>query len=244
MAQFESAHDRNFAVAIAKSIVKQKIENSIQVVVNFLHNHPNQELSEILHQLKQIIPTLERKTETSTILGVEGRATVLYFNALKQMFRQGLKFSGRNRRPPKDPVNALLSFGYVLVGNEIQSLLDAIGFDPYIGYLHGIDYGRPSLALDLLEEFRHPLIDRLVLLLANRRILNPEDFEQRSEGGVFLRKRSQKTFFVHYEKAMTQPIGRQFGNTCFRDAIRQQAHKLANAIQNRTQYVPFNFYGR
>ena len=84
--------------------------------------------------------------------GFEGAATAAYFKILGRMLQPPWQFLGRMRRPPKDPVNAVLSFGYVIVGNEIRSLLDGIGFDPFIGYYHKIDYGRPSLALDLLED--------------------------------------------------------------------------------------------
>lgn len=93
-------------------------------------------------------------------MGAEGIATATYFRAFGKMFRKGLQFEHRTRRPPKDPVNAVLSFGYTLLTNEMFSLVTAHGMDPYIGNLHGISYGRPSLALDLVEEFRHSFIDR------------------------------------------------------------------------------------
>ena len=105
-----------------------------------------------------------------------------------------------------DPVNALLSFGYVLVGKEIQAVLDGMGFDPYIGFFHQIDYGRPSLALDLLEELRAPLIDRFSLGLFLRRALTPGDFTSSPEKGVRLEHEALRTFFQAYEEELTRPM--------------------------------------
>jgi len=155
------------------------------------------------------------------------------------VFRHGLQFSGRNRRPPRDPVNALLSYGYVLVGNRILSILEGMGFDPYIGFLHQIDYGRPSLALDILEEFRGPIVDRLVINLANKGILRNEDFEKRGDGGVYLTRDAQKVFFREFEKWMDGKFKVAGGELSFRGLLKRQVQRLAWTVKRRTPYEPF-----
>lgn len=110
---------------------------------------------------------------------------MLYFSVFSHMLKSNVKFETRNRRPPKDPINVILSLGYTFLTKEVESVLALHSFEMYIGFLHGIRYGRKSLALDLVEEFRQPVVDRLVLRLFNKRILNEYDFETQ-EGRVLL----------------------------------------------------------
>jgi CRISPR-associated protein Cas1 len=143
---------------------------------------------------------------------------------------------------PKDPVNAVLSFGYVIVGNELQSHLDGAGFDPYAGFYHVTEYGRPSLALDLLEEFRHSLVDRLALHLFNQNVFTTADFQPTGTGGVHLNRDGQKKFFQGYERYLgayrDQPLAGSVGK--FRQHFKNQAQKLAKAIQENSDYTPFH----
>ena len=133
----------------------------------------------------------------------------------------------------------LLSFGYVLVGNELQSLLDGIGFDPYIGFLHRLDYGRPSLALDLLEEFRPALVDRLTTRLLNLGILGPADFSRGPDGGLYLGREGKRRYFAEYEKELSTPLAGETPALTFRDAFRRQADRLAAALTRDEPYESF-----
>jgi len=240
MTQFEKAKDKEFTLNLAKRIVANKISNSLEIVKGFSYNHPEINLTEEKKKIKEVLESVDRKNGIKSLLGIEGIATVNYFKALAKTFIKGLTFSGRNRRPPRDPVNSLLSFGYTLAGNEILSLLQATGFDPYIGFYHGIDYGRPSLALDILEEFRHTLIDRFVLFLSNNSILKNEDFEE-VEGGVYLKKESRKVFFKYYEQWLNREIKDHIeGNkTTFRKLFLSQIHRLADCITKGEEYIPY-----
>jgi CRISPR-associated protein Cas1 len=150
-----------------------------------------------------------------------------------------LGFSGRERRPPPDPFNALLSFGYVLVGNEIQSLLDGMGFDPYLGFFHQLDYGRPSLAIDLLEEFRAPLVDRLSLKLVNLGVLHKEDFVTGPDGGCFLNQDGKKRYFQAYEEELNRPIALGEEHLSYRRLFRRQAERLARSLAGEEPYRSF-----
>jgi hypothetical protein len=157
-------------------------------------------------------------------------------------FNPPWKFAGRSRRPPQDPANAVLSFGYVIVGAELQSVLDGVGFDPYLGFYHQLDYGRPSLALDLLEEFRHSLVDRLTLNLFNMNILNNDDFFNPPKGGVYLNISGKRKFFQHYERLIGEYLpsaGIDPKAKAFRAIFQQQVQALAKAVQGEADYQPF-----
>lgn len=235
MSQYRRATDGDFALEMARRIVRGKIENGLTALRRFRYNHPEIEMADCEGRMQDALVSLERKTTAPTMLGVEGIAAVAYFDGLARMCLGELKFNGRNRRPPQDPINALLSLGYVLVGNELASLLDGMGFDPYIGFLHGIDYGRQSLALDMAEEFRSPVVDRFTLYLANRNMLRTEDFEAR-DGGVYLKKEGLKRYFVEYEKWMN---AKDRSGRSFRDTFKAQAQQMAKAITGGAEYTPY-----
>jgi len=149
-------------------------------------------------------------------------------------------FTGRKKHPAPDAVNALLSFGYTLFFNEIASLLDGLGFDPFLGYLHSSRYGRASLASDILEEFRASA-DRFTLFLINNRIIKPADFYANPNGGVYLTREAQKTYFVHYEQNLSREFTWPENNTTttLRQCYRFQAEKLATFIRGSADYAPF-----
>jgi len=241
IAQYERYLDSEFTVEQAKRIVEAKIKNCRTVIRKHSSVHSEIDLEGTLEILDQMLKRLSVRTKVATILGIEGQATAVYFRAFGKMCRRDLQFSKRIRRPPRDEVNALLSFGYALITNEMLSTLCAIGFDPYIGYLHGINYGRPSLALDMVEEFRQSVIDRLTLNLINNRIFTAEDFEEKGERGTHLRDDSRRRYFMEYEKMMNTSFkDSQSGKkVTYRSLFKIQAHKLATTIQTKQPYQPF-----
>ena len=241
IAQFEKAKDENFRLQMAKTILEAKIKNSKAVIQKYLRNHPEIDLGNSEEELEGCLKELPRKTQVSSLRGVEGRASAIYFQCFGKMLRKELQFERRIRRPPTDPVNSLLSLGYSLLTNEMFSVLTSIGFDPYVGYLHGIEYGRPSLALDLIEEFRHSVIDRLTLELINKDILTYDDFEN-IETGVYLKADSRKKYFYHYEKRMLssfQDLEEKI-ELNYRRMFYQQAQRFAKTIQEDIPYKPFS----
>jgi CRISPR-associated protein Cas1 len=135
--------------------------------------------------------------------GHEGEAAAVYFGLFAHLVRRSepdLCFKGRSRRPPLDAPNALLSFLYVLVSHDCRSALEANGLDPQMGFLHADRPGRPSLALDLAEEFRAALADRVALSLLNRKQIGPADFERQETGAVYLREEARKTVLTAYQE--------------------------------------------
>jgi len=240
MVQLEKAKNEEFRLNFAKIIIEGKIRNAKALLQRFARNHPEIDLKDAVKDSDGCLEELPRKRRVPSAIGVEGRASAIYFKAFGKMFRKELQFGERRRRPPPDPVNSLLSLGYSLITNEMFSVTTSIGFDPYIGFLHGIEYGRPSLALDLIEEFRHSIVDRLTLELVNKEILVKEDFEEK-DGGVYLKEEARKRYFLHYERRMLTSFQdtESKSEINYRRMFYQQAQRFAKTLQEDIAYVPF-----
>ena len=205
--QFRAADSPVRSAAVARNILLAKLANSKQVLLRFLRDHPSPE-NQVIEDAASYLKALMRKLahghewDLELLRGMEGSAAERYFSVFDALIRNeeaGFRFSGRSRRPPMDPVNALLSFAYTLLGNEMESALESVGLDPAVGFLHRDRPGRASLALDLLEEFRAFLGDRLVLSLLNLKQLKPGDFEHGGNGAVKLKDHGRKTFLSAYQ---------------------------------------------
>lgn len=243
-AQYARSLDPEFTLSFAKSIVAGKLRNCLQFIREFGHNHPELEIGGESDRIEALRRQADAQTDPASLLGLEGAAGRAYFQAFAEMVRGTLNFEGRRRHPSPDPVNALLSFGYTLVYTEISSLLDGIGFDPYLGYYHQPSYGHATLASDLLEEFRSPLVDRFTLTLVNNRIFHEEDFFLHTgSGGLYLKDESRKRYFVEYERFVARPMPDESGSaqTCFRKLFRRQAERLRDAVNSAGAYVPYEF---
>ena len=190
--------------------------------------------------MEQYIQQLSDKRTSNEILGIEGICSSIYFRAFGQMLKCEFPFQGRNRRPPKDPVNVLLSLAYTFLTKEVCSALEAESFEPYLGFLHGIRYGRKSLALDMMEEFRQPIVDRLVILLFNKRMIGKYDFDIPQDGRILLNEDGFKKFCTEYERWMS---GRNTasGEKSFRRCIREQIAALKKAVSEKGQYQPYSW---
>jgi CRISPR-associated protein Cas1 len=152
------------------------------------------------------------------------------------------RFEGRNRRPPTDPVNSMLSFGYTLLFNNVLSLILTEGLHPYLGNLHRSDRSEPHLAFDLMEEFRSAIVDSLVMTLVNRRIVKPDDFQvPDSEGGVYLTDAGRRLFLKQFEVRMETLVSHPSvqARVSYRDAIQLQIRQYQRCVMNVGQYVPF-----
>jgi len=241
LAQYERYLDDEFQLDQARAIVEGKINNARALILRYQYNHPDLNFSKEIELIEQTLNKLERSQAVNSLMGSEGIATATYFRCFGQMFRKELTFQERTRRPPKDPVNAILSLGYTMITNEILGLVIAHGLDPYIGFLHGVVYGRPSLALDLVEEFRHPVVDRLTLHLFNNKILSSEDFRKVEQNGIYLTDDGIKKYFHHYEQRIKAPLKRTESDSALniRTIMKKQVQQMAQSIQNRELYKPF-----
>ena len=236
MRQYELGRSREFCLAFAQEVVAGKIANSAFFLRRFHMNAPEAIPLAQVEAIEAEIRRAEACPSLEVLRGIEGAAAARYFELLARTIAPELGFEKRQRRPPRDPLNALLSFGYVVVGNELQSLLDGMGFDPYLGFLHQLDYGRPSLALDLLEEFRAALVDRFSVKLLNLGMLKGEDFVGDKERGVRLGEEARRRYFRAYEKELTTPYAVDEGKLTYRQLFRRQAERLARAIKAEEPY--------
>jgi len=182
-------------------------------------------------------------TSIETILGMEGAGSAAYFNCFGNMLsdQQQWTFAGRVKRPPTDPVNALLSYGYALLTSQVASAVQIIGFDQFIGYLHSSVYGRPALALDLMEEFRPIIVDSVVLTLLNNRMLSKDDFYVEL-GAYRLKNEPRKTFLTRFEERLNEEVTHPIFSykVKYRRCIELQARLLAKCLTGEiNEYPPF-----
>ena len=203
--QYRKKDGSEFVVGLCKAIVAGKIANTRQLVMRYARERKGEAASTLLsvgEQITRIARSLEEAKSADSVRGYEGEIAALYFGAMDQMVLpddQQMRFERRSRRPPKNPVNALLSFGYAILLNDCISAIQSVGLDPWVGYLHVEHPGRPSLALDLMEEFRAYLVDRMVIAMINRKQIGTEDFETDAVGGVSLTEKARKEFLAEYQ---------------------------------------------
>ncbi len=177
LAQYRSVSDPGRALAIAREVVRAKIHNQRVLLHRRQVELRDPDIALALIRMRRLAERLDQASDVDEVRGLEGAAAQAYFGVFGRLLKNPLfEFSGRNRRPPRDPVNALLSFGYTVVGAILEADVEASGLDPALGCLHAPAYGRPSLMLDILEEFRPILVDTVVLRMVNRRQLVPTDF--------------------------------------------------------------------
>jgi CRISPR-associated protein Cas1 len=195
---------------LVRSILVGKLSNQRAVLMRALRDHGGdlaeddaRRLAAAARRLAMILRSLVGDLPVETMRGAEGEAANLYFSVFDLLLRTRepqMRFRGRSRRPPLNPVNAVLSFVYTLLTHDCRSALEGVGLDPAVGFLHRDRPGRPSLALDLMEELRPVLADRLVLSLFNRGQLGPADFEARDGGAVWLSDSGRRTVLVAWQE--------------------------------------------
>lgn len=213
--QFRASESPNRALDYARVFVQAKIHNCRTVLTRAVRDHGD-ESGRIKSAADNLARCLRRVGVTyglNELRGVEGEAARYYFAAFPRMIRSEdgrLDMNGRTRRPPKDPVNALLSFAYALLASDTRSACESVGLDPQVGYLHADRPGRVGLALDLAEELRAVLADRVVLSLLNRQQITGDQFEFEAGGGVRMSDEARKTFLVQYQKRKQEEIKHPF----------------------------------
>jgi CRISPR-associated protein Cas1 len=235
MKQYECVRESTLAMPYARWFVIGKIRNSKEFICRKLGD-AGHDSSGLRKSLKNWMDSAGRTHSIERLRGFEGMAARDYFQAFERIFAGSVfLWKGRNRQPPRDPINGMLSLGYTLLLNECISAIEAIGLDLHAGMLHGgqehSDYGKPSLALDLMEEFRY-LVDRLVMRLLLSGNYLPKDFEKTPNGGCYLRGKIRKDFFSAWESLMQSPIKYDHRRLGYRLIIGEQANLLARALQD------------
>lgn len=237
-AQYSRLSEPTFVLAMAKGFVEAKLRHQRALLQR--QNREQQasarrddpEIAAACEQISQAIEAVPRRTALSALLGLEGSTTAAYFRGLRRLFDPSWNFSARNRRPPRDPVNVLLSFGYTLLLQIASSAVQAVGLDPYAGFLHEVAYNRPALGLDLMEEFR-PVVDGVVLWCCNSGQITLKDFVPgNAERPILLTDPGRRRFLQAFENRLDQRMihpgrGQQFP---LRQCLVEQARQIAARI--------------
>ena len=215
-AQYRASDDPARCCAIARTMIFGKLANSAASIQRTLRDHgPRVQdcgLEEVAQTIRELMPQVLEVPQPDTLRGLEGVAANAYFGVFDHLLlnrKEEFFFRGRNRRPPLDRVNAMLSFAYSLLAHDCASALESVGLDSYVGFLHRDRPGRQSLALDLMEELRPCMADRFVLTLVNNRMIKPEDFQLQDSGAVLLtddgRRKFLKTWQERKRDTLTHP---------------------------------------
>lgn len=214
--QYAIADSEFESLKIAKNIIAAKVSNYKHILQRHLRNHPensSDEIAQVIEKLGNRLRNIQNVQSLDALRGYEGECATLYFSVLSELItsqKEDFKFDKRSKRPPLDPANALLSFLYAILTNDVRSALETVGLDPQVGFLHQIRSGRPSLALDLVEEFRAYLGDRIMLNLINLKQVSIKDFEFRESGEVRISDKARKELLVAYQKRKQEEITHPF----------------------------------
>ncbi len=252
LAQYALCRDVARSFAVARQCVAGKLLNMRTLLLRYARGRDDgealQEAAQTIRRCLRELARLEPPVETSDrmhglgpLLGLEGGGSAAYYSVLGRLLKGAWSFPGRVKRPPTDPVNALLSFGYTLLTNQVVSLVHAVGLDPGLGVLHQPGFGKPALALDLVECFRPIIVDSVVVTMINTGQLTPDDFE--AELGAYrLRERARRGFIEKLEARLSEQVQHPlFGyKVSYRRCIELQARLFAKHAQGEIgRYVPF-----
>lgn len=245
--QFELYRDEARSLGWARSVVRAKIGNGCAVLRRYARRGGKTGAMEAaVNTMEAALADLGEARDLNSLLGLEGGAARAYFGGLMSYNRSAHMWDGRKKAPAPDPLNALLSLTYTLLTHELVGLLDALGLDPHVGFLHQLDYGRPSLALDLLEPLRHPVADRFVITVVNRGMFQAGDFHpvlgDHGEG-MALMPGALREFFGAYERWMIGkpgPAG-SGGAEPFRQALRREVESFAGVLRDGKEWEPYPF---
>ena len=208
--QYQINDDIERSLHFAQLFVAGKIQNYRTILQRFIRDNGDSiQIAGAIKSLEKSKQWALNANDLPSLIGVEGDAANSYFEVFPMLLlhqKDGFPFHGRNRRPPKDAVNAMLSFVYALLANETAAALESVGLDPYVGFLHSLRPGRTSLALDLMEELRAYLGDRLVLSLINRKQVSPNDFITQGESGVIMTDNCRKIVLTAWQNRKKETI--------------------------------------
>jgi CRISPR-associated protein Cas1 len=241
LAQYRAASDPEACLGIARGLVASKIRNSRTL----LRRNLGEADPVVFSQLDQLARKAESAAALDTLLGIEGSAARVYFGAFSGMLKGNealhstFDLDGRNRRPPKDPINALLSFAYALLTKDFAVTLSTVGLEPLLGFYHQPRFGRPALALDLMEEFRPLIADSVVIGAVNNGVFTDSDFV-RGPGSVALKPDARKRFLLAYERRMDQLVTHPvFGyRISYRRVLEVQARLLGRVLLGEIEHYP------
>ncbi len=241
--QYARSLQPDFALAVARACVGGKLRNLRALLMRYQRTLNLPELEQAIAQISAGLTRAASAPDHASLMGVEGAASAAYFGVFARLLKRDWGFRKRLRRPPPDPVNVLLSFGYTLLAKHLEAAVRLAGLDPQIGFLHEVSYGRPSLALDLMEEFRPIVADSVVLRCLNMGLIGPEDFTPGEDPSrpLVLSEKGAKCFIREYETRLVDEFIHPALNerATYRRCFELQARAMAAAIRTGGPYRPF-----
>lgn len=214
--QYQLSDDESWSLHIAQLMIAGKIQNYRNILRRYIRDYgENEEINKAVQTLEQAKRNALTAPNKTILIGHEGIASNAYFDVFPTLIlnqKEAFPFHGRSRRPPKDAVNAMLSFAYTLIANDLTAALETIGLDPYVGFLHTLRPGRTSLALDMMEELRAYLGDRFVLSLINKKQITSKEFLFQGDNGVVLSDKGKKTFLAAWQNKKRETITHPYLN--------------------------------
>ena len=242
-AQYAASFDEHRTLTLARGFVLGKLANLRVTLLRAARNSDELNVDDAVEGIRGAEQRAERAEKLDVLRGHEGEGSATYFGVFDRLIKaEGFSFTKRVRRPPTDPVNALLSFGYALLANDVHAAVNVLGFDPYCGYLHADRYGRPSLALDLMEEFRPVIVDVTVLACVNKKVIQPSDFTVALGNVHSLTPEGRKKFLLQYEERKATEIQHPVFEykATYQRCFELQARILAKTVQGELErYEPF-----
>ena len=235
-AQYAASDDERVCASLVQAIVYGKVRNSLVLMKRWVRRK-RVSPGEGIRKMEAILSKIEQTSSVDGLRGLEGAAARVYFAVLRKAVPEEFAFKKRTRRPPADPVNALLSLGYTLLYENIRTALEVVGLDPYVGFFHAQKYGRPALALDLAEEFRAPIVDSLVLTLVNKRMIQMKDFVHVDSGGLYLRPRGMRVFLREFtDRLQTSVRHEEVGRSLsYQKIFEVQARRVAKLVMGQAE---------
>ncbi len=215
-AQYRNSDDADYALHLCELFIGAKIQNYRNILRRFIRDNGADEVVEnAAEELLRCKRKVFAANSIDSVRGIEGEAATAYFGVFSHLLlsqKDDFIFEGRNRRPPKDAVNAMLSFVYTLICNDMTAALETVGLDPYVGFMHSLRPGRASLALDMMEEFRAYMGDRLVLSLINRKQITIKDFVRQGDEGIVMTDSGRKTILTAWQSRKKEKINHPYLN--------------------------------
>ncbi len=230
--QYARMEDPAFALAVSKAMVAGKVHNQRAAAMRLIRTHPACDATAPA-TMARVLQRVDAVTSLDTLRGLEGEAARAWFGVMRSVIAPEFGFGARQRRPPPDPINALLSLGYTLLVENVIAACEIVGLDPHAGFFHTEKYGRPALALDLMEEFRSVIVDSVVLNLVNRAMVRKQDFAPGPEGGVYLKPAALRVFFHRYaarlQTVVRHPVAGK--RLSYQKCLEVQARRLRKVIE-------------
>jgi CRISP-associated protein Cas1 len=242
--QYRRSDEPDFCQQLGQAFVRGKLVNARRLLQQAQRKSGivDAELSRGIEILGASIQRAPRTTTINGLMGVEGSGTAAYYRAFGSLLPDVWRFQRRVRRPPTDPINVLLSLGYTLLTHSVQSAILTVGLDPYVGFFHAQGQARPSLALDLVEEFRPLIVDRVVLSACSRRRITPEDFQfsQNAARPVVLSDEGRQRFFAELEARWKTTLQHPANGeqVTYRRSLELQVRQFARSLQTGQPYAP------